>query len=123
MLNSNKTYDDSNLRDKLKVFNDGVVEFYEANERVLKKMKARFYYGLESVSYERYLDASQNSKRDVMAIAIPAQGEKIEHGDIAKIEDKYYQVDYAQYQDYNVPHWYKVYMNSSTIPYQIEVGE
>ena len=84
MLTNNKTYDDSNLRDHLKVFNDGVVDFYEASERVLKKLKAHFYYAVESISYETYLEASQNSKRDVIAIAIPAQGETIEHGDIAK---------------------------------------
>lgn len=120
MLNSNKTYDDSNLRDKLKVFNDGVVDFYEANERVLKKLKAHFYYAIESISYETFLEASQNSKRDVIAIGVPAQGEKIEHGDIAKIDDKYYIVDHVQYKDYNVPNYYKVFLYGTTNQYVVE---
>lgn len=123
MLTNNKTYDDSNLRYHLKVFNDGVVDFYEASERVLKKLKAHFYYAVESISYETYLEASQNSKRDVIAIAIPAQGETIEHGDIAKIGDKFYQVDHVQYKDYNLPHYYKVFLYGLANKYVVETGE
>lgn len=121
MLNNNKTYDNSNLRDKAKNFNDGVVDFYEANERVLKKRKARFYFSRESISYETYLDASQNSRRSVMAIGIPAQHIPIEHGDVALINGKFYMVDHAQYKDYEQPNWYKVFLNETTIPYVNEV--
>lgn len=121
MLNTNKTYDNRNLRDKQQLFNDGLVIFYNAVERVLKSEKARFYFSNESISYETYLKAEQNSKRDVVAIGIPAQGSKIEHGDIAKINDTYYKVDHVQYKDYNKPEWYKVFLNSTTIPFVNEV--
>lgn len=123
MLNNNKTCDNSNLRDRAKNFNDGVVDFYEANERVLKKRKARFYFSRESISYETYLDASQNSRRSVMAIGVPAQHIPIEHGDIARIDGKYYMVDHAQYKDYEQPNWYKVFLNETTIPYVNEVED
>lgn len=119
MLNTTKTH--INLRDNQHVFNDGLVIFYNAVERVLKSEKARFYFSNESISYETFLQAEQNSKRDVIAIGIPAQGTKIEHGDIAMIGNTYYKVDHVQYKDYNKPEWYKVFLNSSTIPYVNEV--
>lgn len=121
MLNTSKTH--INLRDNQHVFNDGLVIFYSAVERVLKSEKARFYFSNESISYETFLQAEQNSKRDVIAIGIPAQGTKIEHGDIAKIGDTYYKVDHVQYKDYSKPEWYKVFLNSSTIPYINEVQD
>lgn len=119
MLNTTKTH--INLRDNQHVFNDGLVIFYNAVERVLKSEKARFYFSNESISYETFLQAEQNSKRDVIAIGIPEQGTKIEHGDIAMIGNTYYKVDHVQYKDYNKPEWYKVFLNSSTIPYVNEV--
>lgn len=123
MLHNNKTYDNSNIRDHLQVFNDGVVTFYEADERALVKVKGTFYYSNESISYETYLKASQNSRRQVMAIAIPSGGAVIMSGDIAVIEDKYYMVDHSQFKDYGRPNYYKVYLNETTIPYVNEVEE
>jgi len=117
MLNNNKTYDNRNLRDRQKVFNDGIVNFFIAEERVLIRQKAHFYFSKESVSYEKYIEASQNSERKVIAIGVPAQSVEIEHGDIALINDTYYVVDHVQYKDYNRPTWYKVFLNESTIPF------
>lgn len=123
MLNNNKTYDNRNLRDRQKVFNDGIVEFYEADERILKKKKARFYFSQESIKYETYLEASQNSKRAVVAIGVPAQSVPIVHGDIALLNGKYYIVDHSQYKDYEKPNWYKVFLNETTIPFVNEVDD
>lgn len=120
MLNNNKTYDNSNLRDHLKVFNDGIVHFYESEERVLIREKAHFYYSRESISYETYLKASQNTNRAVIAIGIPAEGNTILPGDIAEIEGEYYKVDHIQFKDYGKPNYYKVYLNGATVPYMKE---
>lgn len=117
MLSSNKTYDNSNLRDHLKVFNDGIVNFYESEERILVREKAHFYYSRESISYETYLKASQNTNRSVIAIGIPAEGTTILPGDIAEIEGKYYKVDHIQFKDFGKPNYYKVYLNEATVPY------
>lgn len=117
MLNNNKTYDNSNLRDHLKVFNDGIVNFYESEERILVREKAHFYYSKESISYETYLKASQNTNRSVIAIGIPSEGTTILPGDIAEIEGKYYKVDHIQFKDFGKPNYYKVYLNEATVPY------
>lgn len=117
MLNNNKTYDNSNLRDHLKVFNDGIVNFYESEERILVREKAHFYYSKESISYETYLKASQNTNRSVIAIGIPAERTIILPGDIAEIEGKYYKVDHIQFKDFGKPNYYKVYLNEATVPY------
>ena len=120
MLNDNKTYDNSNLRDVAKSFNDGVVILYNADERILGEQKAQYNYSRESVSYETYQLADQNSRTAVIAIGIPYGGPTIEHGDIAKINDEYYMVNHVQYKDYNHPNWYKVFMTRSTIPFVSE---
>ena len=117
MLNNNKTYDNSNLRDHLKVFNDGIVNFYESEERILVREKAHFNYSKESISYETYLKASQNTNRSVIAIGIPSEGTTILPGDIAEIEGKYYKVDHIQFKDFGKPNYYKVYLNEATVPY------
>lgn len=117
MLKNNKMYDSQNLRGMQKLFNDGVVDFYTAEGRVLKEEKARFYFSRESVSFESYTQGSQDSKTSIYAIGIPAQGALIEHGDIALINDEYYFVDHAQYKDDKHPAYYKVYLEKSTVPF------
>lgn len=117
MLKNNKMYDSQNLRGMLKVFNDGVVDFYTAEGRVLKEEKAHFYYSRESVSFESYTQGSQDSKTAVYAIGIPAQGEQIEHGDVALINEEYYFVDHVQFKDDKHPAYYKVYLERTTVPY------
>lgn len=121
MLTNNKTYDNSNLRDHAKVFNSGHVEFHKAEERLLLETFATYDYCVESISYKTYLEASQHSRKAVIAIGIPAGGTPIEHGDIAILngdtETPYY-VDHVEYQDYARPVWFKVYLERSTIPYE-----
>lgn len=117
MLKNNKMYDSQNLRGMQKVFNDGVVNFYTAEGRVLKEEKARFYYSRESVSFESYTQGSQDSKTEIFAIGIPAQSTVIEHGDVALINKEYYFVDHTQYKDDKHPAYYKVYLERTTIPY------
>lgn len=121
MLNNNKTYDNSNLRDVQKTFNDGKVVFYNASERVLEDVKAEYYYSRESISYESYTMAEQNGKTAVVAIGIPYGGTVIEHGDVAKINGDYYMVDHVQFKDSNRPNWYKVFLERSTVPYYEDV--
>lgn len=118
MLNSNKTYDNSNLRDVQKVFNDGLAVFYHSEERMKGDEKARYNFSIESISYNTFNSAKQNNVTCVMAIGVPVGGPVIEHGDICEIGDTQYIVDHAQYKDKNVPHWYKVYLERSTIPYE-----
>lgn len=120
MLNTNKTYDNRNIRDKQKLFNDGVVDIYYASERILKKKKGHYYYSQESVSYQTYLEAEQNSKYEVLAIGISENNVVPEHGDICVINGTFYMLDHATYNDYNRPKWYKLYLNSTTIPYVID---
>ena len=118
MLNTNYTYDNRNLRDKQKSFNDGVAYFYNANERVKGELKAKYYFSKESISLDSYLKASQNNITVTMAIGIPEGMPLIEHGDIAVFNNEEYLVTYSQYQTYERPHWYKVYLERSTIPYE-----
>lgn len=118
MLNTNYTYDNRNLRDKQKMFNAGVAYFYNAEERVKCDLKGKFYFSKESVSLNSYLNAKQNNTTVELAIGIPESPIIIEHGDIAIIDDEEYMVTYSQYQDYEYPHWYKVYLERNTIPYE-----
>ena len=118
MLNTNYTYDNRNIRDKQKMFNAGVVYFYNAEERVKGSLKEKYYFSKESISLDSYLKASQNNITATLAIGIPEGGAIIEHGDIAIINGEEYMVTYAQFQDYERPNWYKVYLERNTIPYE-----
>ena len=117
MLNNNKTYDNRNLRDRQKVFNDGFCEVYEAKERELGEHKGRYYFSKESVSYNSFDKARQDGEKVVMAIGIPCDT-ACNHGDAVQINDEWYTVDYAQLKTYNVPVWLKVFLTKPTLPYR-----
>lgn len=119
MLNRNKTYDNSNLRDVQKVFNDGVAVFYEACERVAESKKGKKFFSRESISFETYTRADQNSKTIVKAIGVPEGGFDIEHGDVVIVNGEQYIVSHAQLKTYEHPNWYKVYLERPTIEYEI----
>ena len=123
MLNSNKTYDNSNLRDKTKTFNDGMVSIYEASERILVTKKGDFYFSIESVSYQKYTQAEQNSKTIIMSIGIPQGGTPVEHGDVAEINGEFYFVDHVQYKDYERPMWWQLYLTKPTNSYAVRVED
>lgn len=121
MLSNNKIYDNTNLRDHLKVFNDGVVTVYKANERILTEIKGRFYFSKESISYQKYTQAEQNSKTIVMSIGIQQGGDPVEHGDVAEINGEFYFVDHVQHKDYERPVWWQLYLTKPTNAYAVRV--
>lgn len=118
MLSSNKTYDNSNLRDKQKTFNDGILTVYTAEERILKEVKGEFYFSIESVSFDKYLQAHQNSKTVNAAVGIPESNIPVEHNDVVKIGNDFYKVTHAQRKDFESPNWYKLYLEKATIAYE-----
>lgn len=123
MLSNNKTYDNTNLRDHLKVFNDGIAIVYHAEERILNAVKGRFYYSVESVTYQKYIQAEQNSKTIVMSIGIPQGGCVVEHGDVVEINNEFYFVDHVQHKDYERPLWWQLYLTKPSNAYAIRVQE
>ena len=123
MLNRNKTYDNSNLRDVQKMFHDGVCGVYQAHERVLGKLIGKYYFSRESVSYERYYDAVQNSETAVIAIGIPVSNIQFDTGMIVVINGEQYRIDHAQFKNYEKPNWYKVYLRRSEFIYAENDGE
>lgn len=123
MLTNNKTYDNSNLRDHTKTFNDGVVVIYKADERILTEIKGRYYFSKESISYQKYTQAEQNSKTVIMSIGIPQGSEPVEHGDVAEINGELYFVDHVQHKDYERPLWWQLYLTKPSNAYAIRVQE
>lgn len=119
MLHSNKTYDNSNLRDVQKVFNAGIVKVYKARGRELQECLGTLRYSLESVSFETQTIANQDGNKTVEAIGVPALpgAPVIEKGYVLSIEGQHYVVKHAQYKDTHKPCWYKVYMERGTVPY------
>ena len=71
MLSNNKTYENNNLRDVQKTFNDGVCDVYEAEERFITKYKGRFQFCNESIGITHFYEAYANKIGIDLIISIP----------------------------------------------------
>ena len=121
MLSSNKTYDNSNLRDVQKCFNDGKVKIYSAHERVLGDEKADLYFSRETLRFDRYLQAEQNNTTIERVIGVPIPtGIEIKPMDIAVIDGVQYVIWYIDFRDWYRPPFYKLALQRSTILYETD---
>ena len=121
MLNSNKTYDNSNLRDVQKVFNDGLVSIYSAHERNLGEKKGDFYFSRETLRFGRYLEAEQNNTTITRVIGVPIPtGIEIKPMDVAVINDEQYIIRFIDFRDWYRPPFYKLALMRSTIVYETD---
>lgn len=118
MLHSNKTYDNSNIRDAQKVFNDGFAMFYIADERMIKERIGNKPISEESISLESFTKAEQNGRIIVRVIGVPVGGFVPEHGYVAVVNGEQYVVTHSQRKDYERPNWWKVYLERPTIEYE-----
>ena len=121
VLSSNKTSDNSNLRDVQKVFNDGKVQIYEAHERVLGEQKVDLYFSRETLRFDRYLQAEQNNTTIERVIGVPIPtGIEIKPMDIAVIDGVQYIIRYIDFRDWYRPAFYKLALQRSTITYETD---
>lgn len=121
MLNNNKTYENSNLRDVEITFNDGVCYVYEANERELTGEIGKFYFKNESVGLNHYYQAQNNNLGIDRMIGIPFN-ELIDVQDIVKIDVEYYRIVRIQYKDYYRPHYISVSLQRSPFNFIDNLG-
>lgn len=121
MLNNNKTYENSNLRDIEKTFNEGVCYVYEANERELTSFKGKFYFAIESVGLNHYFQAQNNNIGIDRMIGVPLN-DLIDTQDIVKIDDVFYRIVRIQYKDYNRPHYISISLQRSPFNFVDNLG-
>ena len=123
MLSNNKTYTNNNLRDVQKVFNDGVCEIYEANERELGDLKGKFFFTYESVGIAHFYQAYNNNITVDKAISIPTNREALNSQDIVKIESVWYKIVRLQYKDNKKPNYITITLSRSPFSYaEVENG-
>lgn len=121
MLTSNKTYDNSNLRDVQKTFNDGLVSIYTAHERVLDEKKGDLYFSRETLRFERFMQADQNNITISRVIGVPIPTAfTINPMDIAVIDGIQYIIRYIDFRDWYRPAFYKLVLERSTILYETD---
>lgn len=121
MLNNNKTYENSNLRDIEITFNDGVCYVYEAKERELISEKGKFYFVIESVGLNHYYQAQNNNIGIDRMIGVPLN-DLIDTQDIVKIDDVYYRIVRIQHKDYNRPHYISISLQRSPFNFIENMG-
>lgn len=120
MLSNNKTYENNNLRDVQKVFNDGVCEIYEANERVLGTFKGKFFFAKESVGIAHFYQAYNNNITIDKAIAIPYNDITIDSQDIVKVDNVWYKIARIQYKDNKKPKFWVLSLQKSQFSYEVQ---
>lgn len=121
MLNNNKTFENSNLRDVEITFNDGVCFVYQANERELTSLKGKFYFVNESVGLNHYYQAQNNNIGIDRMIGVPFN-EIIDTQDIVKIDDVFYRIVRTQYRDYHRPHYISISLQRSPFNFIDNLG-
>lgn len=121
MLNNNKTYENSNLRDVQKTFNDGIVRIYSAKERKLIRLKGEFMFSNESVGSNQFYEAHVNNINIDRSIGVLAN-DIITLQDVAKIDNVFYRIVRIQYKDNNKPHWLNIVLERSVFNYEIDTN-
>lgn len=117
MLHNNKTWDNSNLRDVQKTFNDGLVYVYKAKERTLIEEKGYFHFSNETVGVKTSFDNYINKDVIEKAIGIPKM-DGIVPQDIVKIDNVFYKVMKTQRKDNKKPNFLKVFLKEEKIKYE-----
>lgn len=120
MFKNNKTYDNSNLRDVQKTFNDGLCSVYQLKERMLGDKIGDFRFSNESVTYQRYLEAEQNNQTISRSIGIPKGTKDVLERMAVKIGEDWYLIDHIQLKTYDHPTWLKMFLERTTIPYETD---
>ena len=116
MLHNNKTFDNSNLRDVQKTFNDGICEVLQAHERTITSSKGIYYYSNETVGVKAYFEANINSDVIELAIGIPLV-DGISPQDIVLINTVYYKIVNIQRKDNKKPNFLKLFLKKDKIRY------
>lgn len=122
MLNNNKTYENSNLRDVQITFNEGVCRVYKANERELIKYKGAFNFGIGSVGVAHYFQFYNNNISIDRIINVPLNN-KIDTQDIVEINDMYYVIRRIQYKDNKKPDYLAISLQRSPFNFIDKTGE
>lgn len=121
MLNNNKTYENSNLRDVQITFTEGVCFVYEASERELTRLKGHFDFSIGSVGVAHYFQFYNNNISIDRIINIPLNN-IIDTQDIVMIDDVYYRIQRIQYKDNKKPNYLAVSLQRSPFNYINNVG-
>lgn len=112
MLNNNKTYENSNLRDVQITFNEGVCSVYQAQERELVRFKGKFNFSIGSVGLAHYFEFYNNNISIDRVINVPVNN-MIDTQDIIKINCVYYRVQRIQYKDNKKPNYLAISLQRS----------
>lgn len=117
MLTKKKTYNNNNIRDTIKTFNNGVCDVYVAEERTIGQHKGKFNYAYESVGINQYYQAYNNNIGVDMAISVPQNDITIDTQDIVKINDDWYKIVRIQYHDNKRPFYWTLSLQKSQFSY------
>lgn len=112
MLNNNKTYENSNLRDVQITFNEGICSVFEAKERELISYKGDFNFSIGSVGVAHYFEFYNNNISIDRIINVPINN-KIDTQDIIEINNVFYRVQRIQYKDNKKPNYLAISLQRS----------
>lgn len=96
MLHNNKTFDNSNIRDVLKVFNDGIATFYKGKEHVLGEELGKLYFSKETIKFDKLMDYYMNSSEISLVIGVPFNAFTFDVGDFVLINNRYFKIRVIQ---------------------------
>lgn len=119
MLKTKITTNESNLRDRLITFNDGVCYLYEANERKIINNKGKFNFKNESIGIAHYFQAYNNNISLDMAISIPYNNITIDTQDIVEINGIYYRISRIQFHDNKSPKYWTLSLTKQPFSYEV----
>ena len=122
MLNNNKTYENSNLRDVQITFNDGICTIFKAIERKLIENIGNFDFSNGSVGVGHYFQAYNNNISIDRIIRIPLN-DKIDPQDVAQIGEEFYRIVRIQYKDDKRPKYMSLSLQRSAFQYINAVPE
>lgn len=117
MLAKKKTYNQNNLRDVVKVFNDGVCFVYVANEREIQSCKGKFNFAYESIGVNHFYQAYNNNIGIDTQISIPMNNIVVDSQDLVRIEDIWYRIVRIQYHDNKKPKYWTLTLQKDQFSY------
>lgn len=120
MLTNKTTYRNDNIRNVQKVFNDGICEVYEANERVLLQSQGKFRFAYESVGINHYFQAYNNNISVDTSISIPCNEITLDTQDVVLIDNIWFRIVRIQYHDNMKPNYWTLSLSKANFNYTVE---